>query len=71
MMAQCQRSACNRRIESAVRELGGIKSLYSDAFFAEDEFWNIYNGAAYADLKQRYDPRGKFRNLYDKCVLRQ
>jgi FAD/FMN-containing dehydrogenase len=61
----------NRRIEHTARELGGIKSLYSDAYFAEDEFWDIYNGAAYASLKQRYDPRGKFRNLYEKCVLRQ
>ena len=62
---------CNRRIERATRELGGIKSLYSDAYFAPDEFWQIYNGPAYSALKQRYDPRGKFRNLYEKCVLRR
>jgi FAD/FMN-containing dehydrogenase len=64
------RGYVNRCIEHAARELGGIKSLYSDAYFAEDEFWDIYNGAAYASLKQRYDPRGKFRNLYEKCVQR-
>jgi FAD/FMN-containing dehydrogenase len=64
------RGHVNRRIEHAARELGGIKSLYSDAYFAEDEFWDIYNGAAYALLKRRYDPRGKFRNLYEKCVQR-
>ena len=58
----------NRRIEQVTGELGGIKSLYLDVYYGEDEFWNIYNGAAYAALKQRYDPRGKFRNLYEKCV---
>jgi len=58
----------NRRIEQVTGELCGIKSLYSDAYYREDEFWDIYNGAAYAALKQRYDPHGKFRNLYEKCV---
>ena len=58
----------NRRIEQITGELGGVKSLYSDVYYGEDEFWKIYNGAAYAALKQRYDPRGKFRNLYEKCV---
>jgi FAD/FMN-containing dehydrogenase len=61
---------CNRRIERETRNLGGIKSLYSDAYYPEDEFWDIYNGDAYFGLKKRYDPRGKFRNLYEKCVRR-
>ncbi len=38
----------NRRIERKVAELSGIKSLYSDSFYTEDEFWSIYDGAAYA-----------------------
>ena len=62
---------CNRRIEAVTTGLGGIKSLYSDAYFSEDEFWRIYNGPAYAKLKQRYDPRGRFPDLYEKCVLRR
>jgi FAD/FMN-containing dehydrogenase len=63
--------ACNRRIERMTRELGGIKSLYSDVYFAEDEFWDLYNGGAYAALKQRYDPRRRFPGLYEKCVLKR
>ena len=35
----------NRRIERKVAELSGIKSLYSDSFYTEDEFWSIYDGA--------------------------
>ena len=60
----------NRKIERKVAELGGVKSLYSDSYYPEDEFWRLYNKPAYDALKARYDPRGKFKNLYEKCVLR-
>jgi FAD/FMN-containing dehydrogenase len=60
----------NRMIERKVRELDGIKSLYSDSYYPEDEFWKIYNKPAYDALKRRYDPQGRFKNLYQKCVLR-
>ena len=60
----------NRLLEDEVRRLGGIKSLYSDSYYAPDEFWRIYDGAAYRALKQRYDPNGRFADLYAKCVLR-
>jgi len=60
----------NRLIERKVRELGGIKSLYSDSYFTEDEFWAIYNRPAYAALKERYDPAGALGDLYAKTVLR-
>lgn len=59
----------NRRIEHIVQELGGRKSLYSQSFYTEDEFWRIYNGEAYRKLKSRYDPRGLFGGLYQKAVL--
>jgi FAD/FMN-containing dehydrogenase len=59
----------NRRIERKVSELGGIKSLYSDSYFTEDEFWSIYNRPAYRKLKARYDPTGALGDLYAKVVL--
>ena len=61
---------CNRLIERKVRELGGIKSLYSDSYFSEDEFWAIYNRPAYKALKERYDPAGALGDLYAKTVMR-
>jgi FAD/FMN-containing dehydrogenase len=61
----------NRLVENKVIELGGIKSLYSDSFYDEASFWRIYDGAAYQALKEKYDPQGNARNLYQKCVLRQ
>ena len=60
----------NRLIERKVTELGGIKSLYSDSFFPEEEFRSLYGGAAYAGLKSAYDPGNAFPGLYEKCVLR-
>jgi FAD/FMN-containing dehydrogenase len=59
----------NRKIERRVRAAGGIKSLYSDSYFSEDEFWSIYNRPAYAALKARYDPSGALGDLYAKVVL--
>ncbi len=58
----------NRLIEVKVEELGGRKSLYSESFYPEDEFWRIYNGEAYRKLKDRYDPDRRLLDLYQKCV---
>jgi FAD/FMN-containing dehydrogenase len=61
----------NRLIEDKVTELGGHKSLYSDSYYGEEEFWGNYNGPTYQDLKKRYDPAGRLPDLYAKCVLRR
>lgn len=61
----------NRLIEKEVERLGGIKSLYSDSFYERADFDAIYGGDAYRTLKAKYDPRGRLKDLYEKCVLRQ
>ncbi len=58
----------NRRIEAKVTELGGHKSLYSDAYYDEQTFAALYGGPAYAPVKQHHDPRGRFPSLYEKAV---
>lgn len=58
----------NRRIEQEVETLGGIKSLYSDAYYDEATFARLYNGEAYRALKAKYDPQGRRGDLYRKCV---
>jgi FAD/FMN-containing dehydrogenase len=60
----------NRRIEEVVEQLGGRKSLYSTSFYDRDEFWRLYNGSAYEDLKQAYDGDRRLLDLYEKCVER-
>jgi len=59
----------NKKIERTVRDLGGKKSLYSTAYYSREEFWQLYNEPAYRALKARYDPTGKLKDLYEKCVL--
>lgn len=61
----------NRAIEREVARLGGLKSLYSDSYYPEDEFWRIFDRGAYLALKQRYDPENRLPGLYDKCVRRR
>ncbi|MFA5996018.1 MAG: FAD-binding oxidoreductase [Patescibacteria group bacterium] len=61
----------NKLIEQMVRKLNGKKSLYSDAYYSAEEFWELYNKTVYTRLKTKYDPTGTFRNLYEKCVLKQ
>jgi FAD/FMN-containing dehydrogenase len=60
----------NRLIEEKVIELGGIKSLYSDSYFPEEEFTRLYGGDAYKRLKAKYDAGNAFPGLYAKCVLK-
>ncbi len=50
-------------------ELDGIKMLYSSTFLDREEFDRRFNGAAYAELKRRYDPEGRTPTLYDKVVM--
>jgi FAD/FMN-containing dehydrogenase len=63
--------ATNRRIEQRVRELDGHKSLYSDAYYTEDEFDELYGGEDYRVAKKTYDPDGRFLDLYTKAVRRR
>lgn len=58
----------NKPIEQTVTDLGGHKGLYSTSYYTRDEFWRLYNGPAYADLKRAYDPQNRLADLYDKCV---
>ena len=46
----------NRAVEAKVHELGGHKSLYSDAFYDRETFDALYDGANLAAVKERYDP---------------
>jgi FAD/FMN-containing dehydrogenase len=58
----------NRLIEEKVSELHGKKSLYSDSFYTQEQFWNIYDKQTYEALKQKYDPQKKLKTLFEKAV---
>ena len=61
----------NRAIEAKVHELGGHKSLYSEAFYDQETFDQLYDGANLAAVKSRYDPDDRLTTLYDKAVRRR
>jgi FAD/FMN-containing dehydrogenase len=61
----------NRAIEAKVHELGGHKSLYSDAFYDRETFDALYDGANLAAVKDRFDPDDRLTTLYDKAVQRR
>ncbi len=58
----------DRLIESKVSALAGNKSLYSTSYFDRKTFDELYNGPAYRELKERYDPDHRFLDRYEKCV---
>ena len=54
-----------------MHELGGHKSLYSEAFYDRETFDRLYDGAHLAAVKARYDPDDRLTSLYDKVVKRR
>ncbi len=58
----------NRAIEAKVHELGGHKSLYSEAFYDRETFDALYNTTHLATVKRQFDPDDRLTTLYDKAV---
>ncbi|MFT4263802.1 MAG: FAD-binding oxidoreductase [Nocardioides sp.] len=61
----------NRAIEARVHELGGHKSLYSEAFYDEETFAGLYNTPNLDAVKAIHDPDSRLTSLYDKTVRRR
>ncbi len=68
---EAPQSPRNRAIEDRVTELGGHKSLYSEAFYDRDDFDRLYGGAELARVKALHDPDDRLTSLYDKVVRRR
>lgn len=58
----------NRKVEEAVHAMGGHKSLYSEAFYDQDTFDQMYGGEVLAAARRRYDPESRLSTLYEKAV---
>ena len=61
----------NRAVEARVTELGGHKSLYSDAYYDRATFDRLYGGDHHARVKAHYDPDNRLTGLYEKAVRRR
>ncbi|MEP7192462.1 MAG: FAD-binding oxidoreductase [Actinomycetota bacterium] len=71
ILAESRDGEVNRRIERAVADHDGHKSLYSDSYYPPQEFWALYGGSTYAQVKARYDPGSRLLDLYAKAVGRR
>lgn len=58
----------NRKIEQQVQTLRGNKSLYSNVFYTQEEFWTLYDKPLYTELKDKYDPHHQLKDLYHKVT---
>jgi FAD/FMN-containing dehydrogenase len=61
----------NRAVEACVTELGGHKSLYSDAYYDRETFDRLYGVANLARVKRQTDPDNRLTGLYEKAVTRR
>jgi FAD/FMN-containing dehydrogenase len=56
----------HRMIEEELFSIGGLKTLISNNFYTENEFWKTWNRENYHAAKQLTDPDNIFRDLYTK-----
>ncbi|PSK45366.1 hypothetical protein B9Z65_2506 [Elsinoe australis] len=55
----------NWDLEKRTRELHGLKCLYAQAYYTEEEFWRVYDKERYDMLRQKYRA-GTLPSVYDK-----
>ncbi|KAF2764618.1 FAD-binding domain-containing protein [Teratosphaeria nubilosa] len=55
----------NRLLEARVRELGGVKWLYAQAYYTEAEMWEVYDRGWYEGLRGKYGA-GYLPSVYEK-----
>lgn len=57
--------SANLALEAKVKDLQGIKWLYAQTFYEENEFWNIYDRESYEGLRRKFAAT-QLPNFYDK-----
>jgi FAD/FMN-containing dehydrogenase len=56
----------SKQLEDKTFELDGIKTLISRNHYTPERFWQVYDRERYTRLKNRLDPHGVWKNVYDK-----
>ncbi len=59
-----------RELEHLAHQLGGRKMLYAYTYTPEDEFWTVYDKAAYQNLRSKYGSDGHFPDIFSKITSR-
>ncbi|KAI5243139.1 FAD binding domain protein [Aureobasidium subglaciale] len=55
----------NRNLEAKLRELGGMKWLYAQTYYTENEFWEQFDRKWYDELREKYGATN-LPSVYDK-----
>lgn len=55
----------NRDLERKLHELGGMKWLYAQTYYTEDEFWQMYDRKWYDALREKYNATS-LPSVYEK-----
>ena len=58
----------NRDLEQRLRELGGMKWLYAQTYYTEDEFWGVYDRKWYDELREKYNATS-LPSVYEKVKV--
>ena len=58
----------NRDLERKLRELGGMKWLYAQTYYTENEFWQIYDRDWYDALREKYNATS-LPSIYEKVKV--
>lgn len=66
--AEAPGKAFSQAVEKKATDLGGHTLLYSDTFYTREEFAALYSGEELGALKEKFDPKNRFPDLYDKVV---
>ena len=53
-------------LEDELMNIGWLKTLISDNYYSEADFWKIWNKDNYYNVKGQTDPNNIFRNIYTK-----
>lgn len=60
--------AKNRELERKLRELGGMKWLYAQTYYEENEFWALFDRQWYEGLRQKYKAES-LPSVWDKVKV--
>ena len=58
----------NRDLEQKLRELGGMKWLYAQTYYNEEEFWTLYDRNWYDALRRKYSATS-LPSVYEKVKV--
>jgi hypothetical protein len=59
---------CVEELEQKLKEKSGRKWLYTHSGYSQEEFWNIYDKAAYQKLREKYGADGVWLSIEDKVL---